>query len=71
MKFGSTERQEKKGEKNGSAKGSFVREGFFTDVDAALCVHPAHRYSQTLPSLANDPVDVKFLWPSFSRGGGA
>lgn len=48
------------GGENGSAKGSFVREGFFTDVDAALCVHPAHRYSQTLPSLANDPVDVKF-----------
>lgn len=48
------------GGENGSAKGSFVREGFFTDVDAALCVHPAHHYSQTLPSLANDPVDVKF-----------
>ena len=28
------------GGENGSAKGSFVREGFFNDVDAALCVHP-------------------------------
>ena len=28
------------GGENGSAKGSFVREGFFKDVDAALCVHP-------------------------------
>lgn len=48
------------GGENGSAKGSFVREGFFTDVDAALCVHPAHRYSKTTKSLANDPVDIKF-----------
>ncbi len=35
------------GGENGSAKGSFVREGFFDDVDAALCVHPAHRYGKT------------------------
>lgn len=48
------------GGENGSAKGSFVREGFFTDVDAALCVHPAHKYGRTTDSLANDPVDIKF-----------
>ena len=48
------------GGENGSAKGSFVREGFFDDVDAALCVHPAHRYGKTTASLANDPVDIKF-----------
>lgn len=48
------------GGENGSAKGSFVREGFFEDVDAALCVHPAHRYGKTTASLANDPVDIKF-----------
>ncbi|BCA85228.1 peptidase M20 [Enterococcus saigonensis] len=48
------------GGENGSAKGSFVREGFFADVDAALCVHPAHRYGKTTASLANDPVDIKF-----------
>ncbi|EOH88970.1 M20 family metallopeptidase [Enterococcus villorum] len=48
------------GGENGSAKGSFVREGFFADVDAALCVHPAYRYGKTTESLANDPVDIKF-----------
>ncbi|MHC5269495.1 M20 family metallopeptidase [Enterococcus sp. LJL98] len=48
------------GGENGSAKGSFVREGFFTDVDAALCVHPGHRYTKTSTGLANDPVDIKF-----------
>lgn len=48
------------GGENGSAKGSFVREGYFNDVDAALCVHPAHRYAATTTSLANDPVDIKF-----------
>lgn len=48
------------GGENGSAKGSFVREGFFEDVDAALCVHPGYRYGRTTASLAVDPVDVKF-----------
>ena len=37
-----------------------MREGFFEDVDAALCVHPAYRYGKTTASLANDPVDIKF-----------
>lgn len=49
------------GGENGSAKGSFVREGFFDDVDAALCVHPAHKYGKTALGLANDPVDVDFF----------
>lgn len=48
------------GGENGSAKGSFVREGFFDDVDAALCIHPGYRYKKTSASLANDPVDIKF-----------
>ncbi len=46
---------------NGSAKGSFVREGYFKDVDAALCVHPGagqHRLSGK--SLACAPVDIEF-----------
>ena len=30
------------GGENGSAKGSYVKAGFFQDVDAALCAHPAH-----------------------------
>ncbi len=49
------------GGENGSAKGSFVREGFFKDVDAALCVHPGYHHGLTGPSLANDPVDVEFF----------
>lgn len=48
------------GGENGSSKASFVREGFFDDVDAALCVHPGHRYAKTSTGLANDPVDIKF-----------
>lgn len=49
------------GGENGSAKGSFVREGFLDDVDAALCVHPGYKNGLTGPSLANDPVDVEFF----------
>ncbi|NBJ42658.1 M20 family peptidase [Enterococcus hirae] len=48
------------GGENGSAKGSFVREGLFDDVAAVLCAHPAYRYGKTTESLANDPVDIKF-----------
>ncbi|HFD1814966.1 TPA: M20/M25/M40 family metallo-hydrolase [Enterococcus hirae] len=48
------------GGENGSAKGSFVSEGLFDDVAAALCAHPAYRYGKTTESLANDPVDIKF-----------
>ena len=49
------------GGENGSAKGSFVREGFFEDVDFALCAHPGHLHGLTCQSLANDPVDVEFF----------
>lgn len=48
------------GGENGSAKGSFVREGFFDDVDAAVCAHPGTFYGRSSSSLANDPVDIKF-----------
>lgn len=48
------------GGENGSAKGSFVREDYFKDVDAALCVHPGYRYIKTSHGLACDPVNVKF-----------
>lgn len=49
------------GGENGSAKGSFVREGFFKDVDFALCAHPAaERHLPTLPALGCAPVDVEF-----------
>ncbi|MBK2402182.1 M20 family metallopeptidase [Erysipelothrix sp. strain 2 (EsS2-6-Brazil)] len=46
---------------NGSAKASFVRDHYFDDVDAALCVHPGHLHSLTVETLANDPVDVAFF----------
>ena len=49
------------GGENGSAKGSFVREGFLEDVDFALCAHPGHLHGATTTSLANDPVDVEFF----------
>lgn len=45
---------------NGSAKGSFVRHGYFKDVDAALCAHPGDQYAPTAAGLANDPVDIVF-----------
>lgn len=49
------------GGENGSAKGSFVREGFFKDVDVALCVHPgSNRHEPTLETLACAPVDIEF-----------
>jgi amidohydrolase len=52
------------GGENGSAKGSFVRDGFFKDVDAALCVHPADSHGLTTSALANDPVDIEFFGKS-------
>ncbi len=49
------------GGENGSAKGSFVREGFFQDVDAALCVHPgADQHQLTGPEIACAPVRITF-----------
>lgn len=57
------------GGENGSAKGSFVREGFFDGVDAALCAHPGVHYKPTGQTLAVDPVDVKFYGaPSHAAG---
>lgn len=49
------------GGENGSAKGSFVREGFFKDVDAALCAHSGKNgYALTPVTLACAPVDIVF-----------
>ena len=49
------------GGENGSAKASFVRAGFFRDVDAALCVHPSRDgHILTCSSLACAPVDIEF-----------
>lgn len=50
------------GGEEGSAKASFVRDGYFKDVDAALCVHPAGGPKNGLSTrnLANAPVDIEF-----------
>lgn len=45
---------------NGSAKGSFVKAGYFDDVDAALMSHPGNRTGLSGDSLAVDPLDFKF-----------
>ncbi len=49
------------GGENGSAKGSFVREGFLKDVDAALCCHPGTGpHCLTDQFIACAPVDIEF-----------
>ncbi len=49
------------GGENGSAKGSFVREGFFRDVDAALCVHPGSDHNElTHKEIACAPIRIEF-----------
>ncbi len=49
------------GGENGSAKGSFVREGFFKDVDAALCVHPGSDHHElTHAEIACAPIRIEF-----------
>lgn len=49
------------GGENGSAKGSFVREGFFRDVDAALCVHPGSDHHElTHAEIACAPLRIGF-----------
>ncbi|WFA09272.1 M20 family metallopeptidase [Tissierella sp. Yu-01] len=57
------------GGENGSAKGSFVKEGFFDDVDIALGAHPGYEHGLTSTSLANDPVDVEFFGKSSHAAG--
>jgi len=46
---------------NGSAKGSFVREGLLKDVDAVIMLHPGNETRLTGPSLGVDPLDFKFF----------
>lgn len=52
------------GGENGSAKESFVKKGYFEDVDAALCVHPSATTGKSSRLLANDPVDIEFFGKS-------
>ncbi len=50
------------GGENGSAKGSFVREGFFRDCNAALCVHPSSRgHRLSAETIACAPVSIEFF----------
>ncbi len=58
------------GGENGSAKGSFVREGYFEDVDAALCVHPGQNHGLSHKNLGCVPVDIEF-WGVSSHAAGA
>ena len=48
------------GGEQGSAKESFVREGYFKDVDAALELHPGVVNTLTPRTLALDPIDIEF-----------
>lgn len=49
------------GGENGSAKVSFVREGYFRDVDAALCVHPGTDcHELTHAEKACAPIRIEF-----------
>lgn len=48
------------GGEQGSAKESFVRKGYFEDVDVALEVHPATVNTLTPNTLALDPIDIEF-----------
>lgn len=45
---------------NGSAKGSFVKNGLLKGVDAALMLHPSGKTGLTSPTLAVDPLDFHF-----------
>lgn len=50
------------GGENGSAKGSFVREGYLNDVDFAIGIHPGGKPFHTLSSrnYACAPIDIEF-----------
>lgn len=45
---------------NGSAKGSFVKNGLLEGVDAALMLHPSGKTGLSGPTLAVDPLDFHF-----------
>lgn len=45
---------------NGSAKGSFVKNGLLEGVDAALMLHPSGKTGLSSPTLAVDPLDFHF-----------
>ena len=49
------------GGENGSAKGSFVRENLFKDIDVAMIIHPGTENLTTGKSLAVNPLDFEFF----------
>ena len=57
------------GGEEGSAKGSFVREGYFKDVDFALCAHPGSEHKRTGRNLGCVPVDIEFWGKSAHAAG--
>lgn len=46
---------------NGSAKGTFVREGLLDEIDAAIMLHPSNETRLTGPSLGVNPLDFEFF----------
>jgi amidohydrolase len=46
---------------NGSAKGTYVNEGLFKDIDAALMFHPGNRSFTTQNTISVEPVDIEFF----------
>lgn len=60
------------GGEQGSSKGSFVREGYFKDVDFAIGVHPGSgkEHGLTSKNLGCVPIDIEF-WGVSSHAAGA
>lgn len=49
------------GGENGCAKANFANQGYFSDVDAALCAHPgSNTHQRSSESLACVPVEISF-----------
>lgn len=46
---------------NGSAKATYVNNGLFNDVDAALMFHPSSKDSITQKSQSVEPIDIEFF----------
>ncbi|MFV0440897.1 MAG: M20 family metallopeptidase [Lachnospirales bacterium] len=46
---------------NGSAKASFIRDGYADNIDVALMIHPSSKTAPTTNGLALDPIDVEFF----------
>ncbi|MDX8336172.1 M20 family metallopeptidase [Candidatus Cetobacterium colombiensis] len=57
------------GGENGSAKGSFVRENLFENIDVAMIIHPSSENSITKKSLAVNPLDFEFFGKSSHAAG--